>query len=317
MHIRKNHKSDVRRFCRIISNQAVGVVLGGGGAKGYAHVGAIRALLETGLEIDFLGGTSAGALYGIGMSHSDFSKEKIDALCAESVRRKLTSNDYSWPLVSMMSGKKLVGFMKDLFGDSHLEDIWVNSYCVSANFSTSGTKVHDRGLTSKMVQASIAIPGVFPPVVIDKQLHVDGGVVDNLPIEPMYRYPVRHIIAISLSMLTSRQVNYTETPSGATLIWDKLTRKKRYKIPGIASLIINSLTLNSRQKQENTKEKVSLYFEMDLKGTGLLDDKKWKETIEKGYDQMKAFLSTLPVTEKFWLEEEPESTALHSEIKTL
>ena len=317
IHIRKSHKSDVRRFCRIISNQAVGVVLGGGGAKGYAHVGAIRALLEAGLEIDFLGGTSAGALYGIGMSHSDFSKEKIDALCAESVRRKLTSNDYSWPLVSMMSGKKLVGFMKDLFGDSHLEDIWVNSYCVSANFSTSGTKVHDRGLTSKMVQASIAIPGVFPPVVIDKQLHVDGGVVDNLPIEPMYRYPVKHIIAISLSMLTSRQVNYTETPSGASLIWDRLTRKKRYRIPGIASLIINSLTLNSRQKQENTKEKVSLYFELDLKGIGLLDDKKWREAIEKGYDQMKAFLSTLPATEKFWLEEEPENTALHSEIKTL
>jgi NTE family protein len=152
-----------------------------------------------------------------------------------------------------------------------------------------------------MVTASIAIPGVFPPVVIDQQLHVDGGVVDNLPIEPMYRYPVRHIIAISLSGLETRTIDYPETPSAGMLIWDKLTRRRKYKIPGISSLIINSLTLNSRQKQENTKAKVSLYFEMDLKGVGLLDDKKWSQTIEKGYEQMKSFLENLPDEEKFWL----------------
>jgi len=153
-----------------------------------------------------------------------------------------------------------------------------------------------------MVQASIAIPGVFPPVVIDRQLHVDGGVVDNLPIEPMYRYPVRHIIAISLSSLEVKEVDYAETPSAGMLIWNKLTGKKKYKIHGISSLIINSLTLNSRQKQETTKAKVSLYFEMDLRGVSLLDDKKWRETIQKGYEQMKEFLENLPEKEKFWLE---------------
>jgi len=195
----------------------------------------------------------------------------------------------------------MAGFMKEMFGESELEDIWVNSYCVSTNFSSAGTKVHDRGLVSKMVRASIAIPGVFPPVVIDRQLHVDGGVVDNLPIEPMYRYPVRHIIAISLSSLESKEVDYAETPSAGMLIWNKLTGKKKYRIPGISSLIINSLTLNSRQKQESTKAKVSLYLEMDLRGVGLLDDKKWSQTIEKGYEQMKEFLGNLLDKEKFWL----------------
>ena len=301
IHVRKNHLGDVRRFCRIISNQAVGVVLGGGGAKGYAHVGAIRALLEVGVEVDFLGGTSAGALYGIGMSHSDFDPQKVNVLCETSAKRKLTSNDFCWPIVSIMSGKKMAGFMKEMFGESELEDIWVNSYCVSTNFSSSGTEVHDRGLVRQMVRASIAIPGVFPPVVINRQLHVDGGVVDNLPIEPMYRYPVRHIIAIALSGLETMEVDFTETPSAGKLIWDKITGKRKYRIPGISSLIVNSLTLNSRQKQENTKAKVSLYFEMDLKEVGLLDDKKWSQTIKKGYDQMKAFLENLPDKEKFWM----------------
>jgi predicted acylesterase/phospholipase RssA len=301
IHIRRNHPSDIRRFCRIISNQAVGVVLGGGGAKGYAHVGALRALLEAGVEIDFLGGTSAGALYGIAMSHCDFDFEKIDALCADSARRRLTSNDYSWPLVSIMSGRKMTRFMRDMFGDAALEDIWVNSYCVSTNFSGSGSRVHDRGPITKMVQASIAIPGVFPPVVIEQQLHVDGCVVDNLPVEPMYRYPVRHIIAISLSTLSARRVDYAETPTVGMLLWDRITGRRRYRVPGIASLIINSLTLNSRQRQEATKAKVSLYIEMDLKGVGLLDDKKWSYTLKKGHDLVKAYLESLPEEEKFWL----------------
>jgi predicted acylesterase/phospholipase RssA len=301
IHVRKHHTPDIRRFCRIISHQAVGLVLGGGGAKGFAHVGAVRALLNAGVEIDFLGGTSAGALYGIGMSYCDFDFQKINALCQYSAKKRLTSNDYSWPLLSIMSGKKMNAFLKKMFGSSHLEDIWINSYCVSTNFSSSATKVHDKGLTSRMVQASIAIPGVFPPVVIDRQLHVDGGVVDNLPIDPMYRYPVRHIIAISLSSFTTIEVDYTDVPSVGKLIWDKLTGKKRYRIPGITSLIINSLTLNSRQKQEIAKSKVSMYVELDLKGVGLMDDKKWIQTIEKGHKQTISFLENLPDKEKFWL----------------
>lgn len=301
LHVRRNHTSDVRRFCRIISNQAVGVVLGGGGAKGYAHVCALRALLEAGIEIDFIGGTSAGALYGIAMSHCDFDFEKIDALCADSAARRLTSNDYAWPLVSIMTGRKMTRFMRDMFGEAALEDIWVNSYCVSTNFSSAGARVHDRGPVRKMVQASIAIPGVFPPVVIDEQLHVDGCVVDNLPVEPMYRYPVRHIIAISLSTHAARRVDYAETPSVGMLLWDRITGRRRFRVPGIASLIINSLTLNSRQRQEATRAKVSLYIEMDLKGVGLLDDKKWNHTVKKGHDQVRAYLASLPEEEKFWL----------------
>ncbi|MEO7445260.1 MAG: cyclic nucleotide-binding and patatin-like phospholipase domain-containing protein [Ferruginibacter sp.] len=300
IHIRQHHAGDVRRLCRILSNQAVGLVLGGGGSKGYAHVGGVRALLNAGVEIDFLGGTSAGALYGIAMTHADFQFEKIDALSEESALAKLTSNDYTVPFVSMLSGKKMVNFLKKMFGSSHLEDIWINSYCVSANFSTSGTMVHDKGLTSKMVQASIAIPGVFPPVVIDKHLHVDGGVVENLPIDQMYRYPVKHIIAISLSPLNTRLVDYIVAPTARQLFWDKFSRKKQYKIPGLVSLIVNSLTLNSRQRQEVAKQKVSLYVELDLKGVGLMDDTKWRETIEKGYTQVEEFLKDLPAKEKFW-----------------
>jgi CRP-like cAMP-binding protein len=97
IHYRKNHAPDIRRFARILANRAIGLVLGGGGAKGYAHLGAIKALYEEGVEIDFLGGTSAGALYGMTAAYCDFDKAKIDFYSKDSAKNKLTTNDFTIP----------------------------------------------------------------------------------------------------------------------------------------------------------------------------------------------------------------------------
>lgn len=300
LHVRKKNMRDIRRFCRIITNNATGLVLGGGGAKGYAHLGVVKALEERGIEIDFLGGTSAGAIYGISMSFADFDPKRIVEATEIAVKSKLTSNDMTFPMVSILSGKKIKKFAKDMYSDHHLEDIWVNSYCVSTNFSRASAKIHESGLIWKQVMASIAIPGVFPPVVIENYLHVDGSVMDNLPIEPMYRFPVARIFAVSLGGLPDRQVNYEETPTGWSLFWDKMLKKRRFKIPSLGSIIINSLTLNSLQKEEVTKSKVSHYFELNLKGIGFMDDKRWKEILDKGYEQTNLYLDSLPPEEHFW-----------------
>lgn len=300
IHYRKNHGSDIRRFARILSNKAIGLVLGGGGAKGFAHLGVVKALREEGVDIDFLGGTSAGALYGLTAAFCDFDKDKIDFYSKDSAKNKLTSNDFTFPVISFMSGKKLSNYLKKMMGTIHLEDFWVGSYCVSTNYSNASSHVHNRGLAWKQIEASIAIPGIYPPVVIDGQLHVDGGVVDNLPIETMYHYPVSHIIAISLTELKSQSVDFEETPSSRSILWDKITRKKKYRLPSITSILVNSLTLNSRQKQEMSKSGVAIYLEMDLKGIGMMDDTKWKEIVQKGHDQMKEALDSVPQQERFW-----------------
>lgn len=300
IHYRKNYGPDIRRFARILANKAIGLVLGGGGAKGFSHLGAINALYEEGLEIDFLGGTSAGALYGLTASFSDFDCDRINFYSKESAESKLTSNDFTIPLISIMSGKKMRNYVKKMMGDTHLEDFWVGSYCISTNYSNSTIKIHERGLAWKQIEASIAIPGIYPPVVIDNQLHVDGGVIDNLPIQTMYNYPVQHIIAISLSQVRTQEVDFDETPTALQLIWSKLTGKKKYRLPGLSSILVNSLTLNSRQKQEMKKSGVAIYLEMELKGIGMLDDSRWKEIVKKGHDQMKAALESVSPEKKFW-----------------
>jgi predicted acylesterase/phospholipase RssA len=303
LHIRKNTPKDIRRFCRIIMQQAVGLVLGGGGAKGFSHVGAAKALLEAGLEFDFVGGTSAGAMYGIGLTHTDFDIPQTVQICKIGAKRNITSNDYNLPFISLMSGKKMRAYLDEVLGDRYLEDMWITTYCISTNYSTATLKVHETGLAKLQLAASIAIPGVFPPVIIDRHLHVDGGVMDNLPIEAMYQKPVRHVVAISLSAQSPHLVDIEKVPSAWSILVNKFTKKHRYRLPPMAAVLINSLTLNSNQKQDITKSQVSLYLEMDLRKYGFLDGKKWEELIEKGYQQTQDFLKKLPENEQFWKNE--------------
>ena len=298
LHVRKNNAKDIRRFSRIIINKAVGLVLGGGGAKGFAHVGAVKAMLEAGIEFDFVGGTSAGALYGAGITYEDFDIDKVAAHCKRGAEAKVTSNDLTFPFISLMTGKKMRNYLHELFKDSDLEDFWVNTYCVSTNYSNATMKVHETGLTRLQIEASIAIPGVFPPVILDKHLHVDGGVMDNLPIEAMYQKPVTQVIAIALSAQTPHLVHVEKIPSAMELFINKFTKKHRYRLPRMSSLLINSLTLNSVQKQAITKSQVSLYLELNLGNFGFLDWSKWRELIDKGYQETKSFLEQQQNTEK-------------------
>lgn len=302
LHLRRDHPGDIRRFCRVLTRTAVGLVFGGGGAKGFAHVGAVKAILEAGIEVDFVGGTSAGALYGLGMSYADFDIDRILYLSEDSANARLTSGDFNLPIVSLMTGKKMSNYVRRLMGETHLEDFWITSYCISTNFSNASTHIHRTGVAWKQIAASIAIPGIFPPVVIDRHLHLDGGVVDNLPIEPMYHYPVNYIIAIALTGLAPQNVDIDQMPSAWSLLWDKLLRRKKYRLPGLTSILINSLTLNSRQRQEHAKSGVSLYVEMDLKGVGMLDDSQWQSIIDMGYEQMLEQIKSLPPEQHFWRE---------------
>lgn len=288
------------KFCRIITNQAVGVVLGGGGAKGFAHLGALKALHDARVPIDFVGGTSAGALYGIATVNFDFDFEAIYQHTEETIRKKLTTRDLTYPIMSILSGKKIKKYLSEFYNQTHIEDMWTNTFCITSNLSSSKLSFHNSGLASQKILASIAIPGVFPPVIIDQHLHVDGGVMDNLPIKSMYQYPVGKIIAISLSSIKTKSCQLSEIPTARELLLNKILKRKKYRLPSITSIIMNSLTLNSVQKQEENKSKASLYCELNLKGFGLMDDSKWKLIMQNGFDQTIEFLSMMKNDQKFW-----------------
>jgi NTE family protein len=301
LHCRKNFDKDMRRISRILTRNAVGLVLGGGGGKGFAHVGAVKALIEAGIEIDFMGGSSAGALYGLPLSYLDFDMEEAESMCKKSAEARLTKYDFQIPTISLMSGRKLKNFLKAFLRDVKIEDFWVNSFCVATDYSKAESHVLRSGTAWKQIAASIAIPGVFPPVIIDKHLHFDGGLMDNVPVGPMYDYPVREIIAISLSKHQEKELDLDEIPRGRALFFDKyLPGKKKYHLPGIASILMNALILNSHRRLEEQKDIISIHAELELKGVGMLDDSKWKALIDKGYEQMKVKIAEVPLQDRFW-----------------
>jgi predicted acylesterase/phospholipase RssA/CRP-like cAMP-binding protein len=302
LHIRKNNQADVRRFCRIVTHQAIGLVLGGGGARGFAHVGVVKALQEAGVEFDFIGGTSAGAIYSAVLSYSDFDLQKVMILCKSAADGKLTSNDFTIPFVSIMSGKKMRNFLNGVLGDTNMEDLWVNCYCVSTNYTEAKLQVHERGSAKLHIEASIAIPGVFPPVIINKHLHIDGGVVDNLPVEAMHKKPVRHIIAVSLSAENTTLIELAKIPGSWKIFWDKVKGKNNNGLPGLSSILVNSITINSRHKLEASKSGTSIFLELDLKEYKFLEWGHWQQIVQKGYEQTKQYLSDAPAEKQFWKE---------------
>jgi predicted acylesterase/phospholipase RssA len=301
IHARKNNNTDMRRICRIITNQAVGLVLGGSGSKGYAHTGAVKALLKAGVEIDFLGGSSAGALYGIGMTYSDFDFDKINEICEKSTSDEFGINDFFLTFLSKSSGKKIGEFSRKIFKETNLEDLWITSYCVSTDMSKNEVKIHNTGLVWQQIQESFSSPGIFPPVVVENQVYVDGGLSENIPIDPMYRYPIKHIIAVSLTGSEPEKIDLNNLPS----VWDQIKGKFKKKTPQdnpvATTVMLNSMTFNPRQREEINKSKVSLYFEINLRAVSLLNDANWKRVVKKGNDQTKSYLEELPLEEKFWL----------------
>lgn len=301
LHLRVDHDRDRRRFCRVLTNRAIGLVLGGGGAKGMAHLGAVQALQQAGLEFDFIGGTSAGALIGAVLSQHDFNWDHVAKLASTCAKVNPTGSDFAIPFLALKSGKKMRALLQNNYGDSCVEDLWTNFFCLTTNYSAARPVVLERGLTRKMVEASIAIPGVFPPVMHQGHLHVDGGVFDNLPIECMLTRPVRHIVAIALQVQEPREIALEQTPGSWPLLLDKLTGRRRFRLPSLPSILINSLTINSYHKQSSNRALADFLVELDLRKFGLLDWSKWRECWQEGHRLMVKFLTELKPAQEFWV----------------
>jgi NTE family protein len=300
--MRPGHAEDRRRVGRHLSGRAVGIVFAGGGARGASHLGAIRALAEAGVEFDIVGGTSIGAAvaawYAMGL--------RDEALKAAAFKVFVDSggptSDWNLlPLLSLVKGKRTrdlgIESIRDATGgDIDIEDTWVPFFCVAANYTAQEEAVLQHGPLWRGLLASYAIPGVLPPVLIGGELHVDGGVMNNLPVDVLEREGAAATIAIDLLGHRKRSLDFDELPGTLALLRDKFRprRKRRYRIPGILSVLFNSTVLSSLQRQREMAARASLCLTPDLPRTSLLDWAKFPETIENGYKSVKATLADLP-----------------------
>ncbi|MDX1511457.1 MAG: alpha-isopropylmalate synthase regulatory domain-containing protein [Nitriliruptorales bacterium] len=179
LHMRRDDAGDLGRVARHLANQAVGLVLGGGGARGLAELGVWKTLDEHGVPVDLVTGSSMGAVMGtlvaIGMTPDD---------ALDHARRAFEGiKDPTLPVASLVRGRRLWDQIRDTVGDMDLEDAWITFACMSTDLTAMTPYVHRTGAFADALRASLAIPGVFTPVDINGHLHVDGGLLDNLPVD--------------------------------------------------------------------------------------------------------------------------------------
>jgi len=289
VHVRPALERDMARLARIQSRSAVGLVLAGGGARGLAHLGVAQALQQQGIEFDFVGGTSIGAVMAVLLA----SDRPLDETVAVA-RRGFTQNptgDYNWlPLISLIRGRRLrrvveAGRLELLGHAAGIEDLWKNCFCVASNYSQAREQVLSQGDAAKAMRASAAIPGALPPVLLDGELLCDGGTFNNFPVDVMRaRRGVGRVIGVDLAFRKPRRIEHDEVPGPWALLRDRLRPypRRRYRLPSLVAYLMNVTILYSSSRQQASRRLTDLHFNPPLERVGMLQWNKFDSIVEQG-----------------------------------
>lgn len=175
---------DCARLARVMSGRSVGLVLSGGGARAFSHIGVIRAIRERNIPIDFAGGTSMGAVVAACVAMG-WDNAEIEERIRKGFVETNPLGDYTLPVVGLVRGRRVDNRLKTHFGDAMIGDLDIPFYCVSTNLTDGDSRIHRRGFVRHALRSSIALPGILPPVIDDGDVLVDGGVLNNFPVDVM------------------------------------------------------------------------------------------------------------------------------------
>lgn len=282
LHIRGDSQVDRERVGRIISGNANGLVLGGGAARGFAHLGTYRALCEAGIPIDWVGGTSIGAIMGVAISlyeDADLVEQKVREAFVEG----RPFEDYTLPVISVLSGNRM-NALSQRFMPGEIEDLAIPFFAVSSDINTGDVNVHETGPIWRATGASAALPGVLPPVVYHNTLAVDGAVLNNLPVDVMAEKPVGHIYAAKLSSRDQQEVEFDDVPSGWKILASKLLPGQGADIPGLATLLFKATEVANRKRTNQLAEQADVLFQPPVKNFSLLKVDHFDAVVRAGYD---------------------------------
>jgi NTE family protein len=284
-HIRRERAADWQRVARLVTGRATGLALSGGGARGFAHLGVLRAMAELDLPIDVFGGTSFGAivaaLAAMEMNWRDIHKIFIEVFVDNPPQR-----DYTFPIVAIGAGRKLTKALHRLFGESEIEDLWRPFLCMSTNISKAVPVMHMSGPLTKWVRASLSLPGLAPPVIHHGEIFVDGCIFNNLPVDVVkQRWPC-NVVAVDVAdeknMTTS--MTHMDVVSG----WGVLLHKiipflKPYDLPSFPELLQRASIVASTQALARARGLAAVYLQPPVSGVNVLDWGQHNSLVEAGY----------------------------------
>lgn len=282
-HVRLDRIDDFGRVARCLGDVAVGLVLGGGGARGLAHIGVVRALREAGVPIDMIGGTSMGAVMA-SLVAMDQDWEEMLATNRDAWLKRRPHKEYSLPFISLIRSRRLDSMAKKIWGGLEIEDLWLNFFCISCNLSTTATMVHDRGTLWKAIRASASLPGVFVPVVSDGHILVDGGLVNNLPGDVMRERARGTLIVVDVGSEHEFIFKLAEFPSPWQFLRSRfLPFTAHIDVPHIVDVLMRTTDVSSSQKTRDVKKNADISLRPPIDPYGVLEFELLDEIAEVGY----------------------------------
>lgn len=282
--LRDGNRDDLARLVRRLTGDATVLVLGGGGARGFAHIGVLRALIEAGTPIDAIIGTSAGSLVGGGFAfQGDLAGVEQPLLeWFDNVRWR---RDFNPPSLALTTGRLMTEAFRGFFGDCQVEDLAIDYAAVSCDLVAAEPCVHDTGPLWQAIRCSVAVPGLFPPLAVGDRLLVDGGLVANLPVSlAVERHRGARVVAVDVGDSSAIQIGDLDG-SGIASGWNLLRRRdSTVTLPRVLMRL-------TELGQDKSGDVADVVIRPDVDGFGLTDTRPARDIIDRGYQ---AGLAALP-----------------------
>lgn len=286
-HLRLGSNTDFAKLIRFLTGRALGVVLSGGGARGIAHAGVLKAFEELKIPIDCIGGSSiGGAIAGL------YAKSGINQLiefCEHKDIPKI-SHDYTFPFISLLKGKNLSKLYQHLYEDTYIEDLWTPFFCVSSDLTQSKLSIHERGLLWLAIRASSSLPGIYPPIYDDEgNMLVDGGIVNNMPVNIMRKFlSGGKILGVNCYIKEFKQPKKkikNQWVSGWKIFWENCIpfNKRKYEYDNIFKILRASFLLSASDQQKRMAKEADFMIELETSKYKILQFQDAKKMIEIGY----------------------------------
>lgn len=286
-------KSDIARVARLLTGRGNGIVFSGGGARGFAHIGIVKALREAGVNIDLVGGTSLGGIIGAAVA-ANWSIEEMRERFHRTFVAVNPLGDYTFPVVSLTSGRRVSRLLHGEFGELAIEDLPLPFFCVSSNLTTGHSEVHRRGVVWRWLRASVAIPGVLPPVMNQGEVLVDGGTTNNLPVDVMRELARGPVIGCDVG--ADRAFTGDGDEMDMPTLWQLVAwlSRKRQRRPNIFRILWRAGMVNSAATTVAHRERTDLLLQPPLAEVDMLNWKAFDRAIGLGYEYTVRRLAGLP-----------------------
>lgn len=251
----------------------IGLALSGGAARGIAHVGVLRALINEKIPIDVITGTSAGAIVGAAYAWDmDITRITREALSAN-WKKLAPLVDPTFPRTGLIKGNKLQEFLASLVGGSEtrFENLKIPFACVATDIDTGDEIILNKGPVADAVRASISIPGIFTPAFYDNRYLVDGGLTNPLPVDLARNMGADFVIGVNVT--PNLRVRMNESAK---------KRVAERKQPNIFQVLLQSIFITTYSLSQSALESADIGIEPELSSVNLADFNRTREAIAIG-----------------------------------